>query len=151
MNRRVKIYLLVVALGGALLSGCMGFWGSDRSIATKVEITQDWTGIPIEPAINAKYRQQYISLEIPNIKWDAKFDAIYLEDGTTLMPELELVDEHGNVQRLRLSGRVRKNSVQAVFRPVEDFEKGRNFTMVRIRSDVPFRCNEMMWVDYDPK
>ena len=96
------------------------------------------------------------TFQIADIDWDSKFDGgIHLNDGTVLRLEVELVDEAGTIQPLRLSGFSKQGStIRADYSPMRDtkgFVEGRKFTQVRIRSDIPFDCMQVVWIDYDPK
>ncbi|HMT08038.1 MAG TPA: hypothetical protein PKA82_08540 [Pyrinomonadaceae bacterium] len=118
-------------------------------------VADGWTEIDIKPAVRAENRSQNITVSISNIEWGAKHDGlIHLNDGTSLGPELELVDEGGLVQPLVLSGFTQKYGIDANYRAAKDtlgFSENRKFVKLRIRSSQPFVADKIVWKDYNPK
>ena len=123
--------------------------------AKNVNIAGEWTEIDIKPAIQAEYRSQSIAVTIANIDWGAKHDGlIHLVDGTSLGPELALVDESGMIQPLTLSEFTQKYGIAANYRAAKDtlgFAENRKFVKLRIRSSQPFSADRIVWKDYNPK
>lgn len=158
--KSLKLTIITLAVLGAVIS--VGYVAliiyininSEISLAKDIAVTSDWTEITIKPAISAEYRHQSINLITPNIDSNSKFDGIHLQDGTVLRPELELIDEKGSIQPLALSGFTRKYDLAANYGAAEGtlgFSKSRKFVTLRIKSDFPFACKSISWVDYDPK
>ena len=106
---------------------------------------------------------------------------ITLRNGTVIEPEIELYDEYGGKFEMHHSGFVRKNYDDIVFSPgrptdnkpesrgsgfmvtddgdivyspskeVTKLFSDRTYTKLRIRSDIPFTCNQVYWRDCNPK
>ena len=81
------IFLLACLwLIGPILFGAV--WGGSKTLARNSPVTAEWTEVTIDPAINAEYRSQSVSLNIKDIDWNSKLDGIHLMNGEILHPEL---------------------------------------------------------------
>ena len=133
-------------------------WPKDRTIAKNVLITPDWLEITIDPAVKPVKRAQYINVRIKDFKVDRRargFD-IKLADGTVVEPDVELYDEFGNKFEFHHSGFVMKTYDDIAFTPgprkqFMTLPSDRKYTKLRIRGDIPFSCDQIYWLDYNPK
>jgi hypothetical protein len=129
-------------------------WPSDRPIAKDVRVSQEWIEIQIDPPLKPSHRSQSVNLRIAEFQHDhnsnSSFD-IRLPDGSVIAPEIELYEEDGNRFAMRHGGFSSKIYEDIVFRLSHDLPADRSFTKVRIRSEVPFACEQIYWRDYDPK
>ncbi len=152
MNWPIKIGVTVLGIAGLLFACYIGLiiyinWPNDRILAKNIEITTEWIEITIEPAVKPENRSQSVNLRIKDLK---------LPDGKLLSPEIELYDDSGNKVEFFHSGSVTKYFVDEVFRARYqnqsiDLPADRRYTKMRIRSDIPFSCDQIYWRDYDPK
>ncbi|MEO5858063.1 MAG: hypothetical protein ABIR33_03850 [Pyrinomonadaceae bacterium] len=122
-------------------------------IAENIHVTSEWTDITVDPALKAKHRSQSLNLRIADFDMGSSpnVSEIKLPDGTIVRPEIEIYDEAGQRLAMRHSGFGRKYFDAVVFRPVESLAPARRYSKIRIRSDVPFTCQGIYWIDYDPK
>lgn len=162
---RVKMKKIVIAgtvvLGTVLLllAGLAGyFWfvilgDGNQSIARNVSVTNEWTEIKIDPPVRPRYRHQSIELRPVDFSVDrgSKDFKITLPDGTVIEPEIEIYDESGNVFTTRHTGFTMKSEGYATFSPKPNLPTDRKYTRLKVRSNVPFVCDHMIWIDYDPK
>lgn len=128
-------------------------WPGDRLLAKNVRISQEWTEITVAPSLSTSHRSQSIRLRIANFESDSNSNsfAIRLPDGSVIAPEIELYDEAGNRFELRHSGFSSKYYEAVVFSPAAKLPTDREYTKLKIRSAVAFTCDEINWLDYDPK
>lgn len=159
--RALKVALIVFAILGILIIAGFGTFiiiiniPNDQTLARNVKVSYDWTEIDARSQFSAHNQVQHLCIRTPGIDWGSQdFNGVKLKDGTVLHPEIEIVDEQGKVQPLLLSGFVSKFYVDAEYSPVKGtgaFYKGRQFSKIRIRSDIPFDCDVIYWSDYDPE
>jgi hypothetical protein len=127
---------------------------NDRTIAKSVDVTQEWTEVAIDPVVTPAKRVQEINLRIKDFREDRNsntFD-VRLPNGTVISPEIELYDEGGTKFEFHHSGFVMKTYDDVVFSPgVSALPADRRYTRMRIRSSVPFSCDQIYWRDYNPK
>jgi hypothetical protein len=164
MTEYTKVGIAILAITGLVVAAIvLGFLGlfawvdwDDQTIARNVRVTSEWQEIVIDPPVSAHDRDQFIMVSAENIDFHAhNFDGVYRTDGTVLHPEIELVDEQGVTQSLRLGGLGQGHfGVDAEFRASENtdgFRRNRKFVTLRIRSDVQFDCWQIEWADYNPE
>ena len=101
--------------------------------------------------VRATRTYQGILLELPaDADWGTAWD-IRLADSRAAIPEVELIDDRGNVfamsQPFNLGGSGRYRGFSAD-RPLP---RDRAYTAVRIRSGVPFSTPSVQWRCWDPK
>ena len=149
--------LLVVGIAGYFFFVIFG--NSDQTLARNLAVTNEWNEVKIDPPVKPAYRHQAIYLRLVNFKIDraAKGFEIRLPDGTVVEPEVEIYAEHGNMFKLHKSGFAmgRDDYVEFAFGAKENnymsLPTNRTYTQLRIRSDVPFICERINWIDYAPK
>ena len=115
---------------------------SYRVIARNVLISADWLDIFPRPPLKAKHDVQHVYLAIEGYKHDVddNLRPITLTDGTELDPEIQVLDEYGQVYNLR--------GLTVVGTWVgfsADFPRDRVYTAVKIRGNKPFRCSKVYW------
>ena len=152
MKWPIKIGVTVLGIAGLLFICYLGLiayinWPNDRILAKNIGVTTEWIELAIEPPVKAENRSQSINLRITDLK---------LPDGKLLSPEIELYDDLGGKVDFFHSGSVTKNYVDEVFRAGYknqsiNLPADRRYTKMRIRSSIPFSCDQIYWSDYDPK
>ena len=133
-------------------------WPDDKTIVKKLQVTKEWTEVAIDPSVKPTKQSQYIKLRINDFKVDRSSNSfdIILPDGTIIEPEIELHDEFGNKFEFHHSGFAMKTYDDIVFTPgplkqLMELPADRQYTKLRIRSDVPFLCDQIYWRDYNLK
>ena len=130
------------------------FGNADRTIARNLSVTNEWTEVSIDPPVKPSYDHQAIYLRPVGFKVDlaVKGNEIRLPDGTVVEPEVEVYDENGKAFRMHKSGfaMAREDYVEFWPEPTWTLPKNRKYSSVRIRSDVPFVCESVSWIDYSP-
>lgn len=127
-----------------------------REIAEDFEILSEWKEITLRPAIEAKKARQLIYIFIEGYRTNLldyvnepdKFSQIdvskvILPDGTILKPQVQLVDEAGEIHDLKFSWR----PYAAGFS--KELPKGRRYVRLRLCSDKPFKSYRISWLDTD--
>ena len=125
----------------------------DREVAGSVTTSSEWVEItPKEPLRSQRQIQQIILYLKKPIKKDENSWKIVLADGSVVMPEVQLVDQHGNkfdlldpqfIDPAALPGYIVRGF------GIQDLPKGRVYTKVRIRSDKPFQISKVVWRCYN--
>lgn len=145
----LKVVFIVL---GALLLLFLAYWAlvfywlatkqSYREIARDVLISTDWLDIQPGPPLKVKHDVQHVYLAIEGYKHDLEdpLIPITLEDGTTLNPEIQVIDEDGRVYKLKGLAIV---GTLVGFRA--KFPRDGVYTRVMIRGDKPFRCSNVYW------
>ena len=128
-----------------------------QTIAENVHVTSEWIQIKPEKALEPMKLGQTVELLIKDYEHDIHkddFGNIQLKDGTFIKPEVEIIDENGKVYQLE---DVSRHGNLIGFRPNEEihgtfsFPKNVTYKAIRIRSDKPFLCKQIIWYDYDLK
>lgn len=130
---------------------------TSQTLAENIQISSEPTEITLEKPLKGKKLVQQIALSIEGYKpkiTDQGF-VIKLTDGTIVNPQIEVVDENGNVYPLEKNGRTFTGNgdlVDVRFGGIDGMSVPGNlaYKTVRISSDKPFRCN-IYWKDYDLK
>lgn len=164
MKKALIIVLVCFSLTAIFVFGSYAFLAysvkamhKKQTIAEDAQITSDWQEITPEQPLKSTKQVQKIMLSIEGFENDLEkpdFENIKLADGTTISPEIQIVDENGKVYQLKHSAKL-GNDVG--FSPIEkvdgnhQFPKNVSFKTVKIRSDKPFRCEKIYWYDYDLK
>ena len=147
-----------------LLLGLVGYFyfvifgNADQRLAKNLNVTSEWTEIKIDPPVEPEYRHQAIYLRPVGFVVDrgAKDFKIRLPEGAVVEPEVEIYDEHNNVFHLHKSGFTmgRNDYVDFTLGTSSNnymtFPTNRTYVYLRIRSDIPFVCDEILWIDYSP-
>jgi len=107
--------------------------------------------------VKPTYNSQAIYLRPVDFKVDRNANGfeIRLPDGTVVEPEVEIYDEHGKMFQMNIAGFAMgwnddvEFSHEAKDNNYMALPKNMIYTSLRIRSDVPFICERIMWIDYD--
>ena len=149
MSFTVKTLLVLVgSLGavGLLIYGYVTYWFATkqiwRELAQDVLISSDWLEISPRPNLKARHHVQYVYLAIEGYDPDrfAPLGPITLPDGTELNPEVQVLDDYGQVYSLKGLSRIGSLVGFGASFPQERF-----YTAVRIRGDKSFRCSKVYW------
>jgi hypothetical protein len=146
MLRIISIVLGVVSLILMAYLGLVFSWlatrQSYRKIARNVSISTDWLSISPRPPLKVKHHVQHVYLAIEGYQYDlaTPLRPVMLTDGTELNPEIQVLDEYGQVYNLTgLAGEGNLLGFSA------RFPRDRFYTEVKIRGDKPFRCSSVYW------
>lgn len=158
------VALLVAAgyVGYRLLSGGRAVYNElpdKRELKGAVEIGNEWIEIKPDPPLESSQQFQYVGLKLSGVKdWDEKDKRkILLDDGSSVLIEVELSDERGNTYSLvpnRIGQYVEfgkdKSDVPLSAPPSTepDFPQDRVYTKVRTRSERTIKCEEIIWGAY---
>jgi len=125
----------------------------DRPIAENIKVTQGWTELRLDHPLTFKYRSQTLMLRIKDFTLDrgSNMKEITLPDGTNIDPEIEIVDDGSNAVKMDHSWYTLKYFDGVDFGPSDAILRGKTYSVIKIRSDVPFYCEGIYWVYYDPK
>jgi hypothetical protein len=132
----------------------------NREVSRNVFISSEWTEIIANPPLEILKRFQRIYLEIECEQTENQGENIwYLEDGTVINPQVQLVDEFGNYYDLEggnASGHYRNEDVLVASKLGFSYRLGklptdRKYTKIRVRNDQPFVCSKITWLNYEMK
>lgn len=154
----IKIVLLVVGVAALLiLVFCAMVWYSFktrqvfRKLGENVSITPEWIEIVPTPPIRVRKRVQSVNIYVDGASLSlecAYQNKIRLPDGSTVLPEVEIVDESGSAYQMRPSG-LFSNGLG--YKPETSLAHNRRYTRVRIRSDQAFNASDVFWEDMNLK
>jgi len=160
MTKKNKVVISLGAMSGLVILLILGYialiiyvnWPASP-VAENIAVGPEWVEIAIEPGLGAKHRSQTLNLRIENFAIDSnqKISEIRLVDGTVITPEIEIYDDEGQKLTTRHIGFGRKHFDAVVFRPDGDLNADKRYPKIRIRSAVPFMCEGIHWIDYNPK
>ena len=124
---------------------------SDRDIAGATAITSQWLDIKAEPIVKPAGKSSLLILELEG-DYTPDFQAHMLRfpDGALGMPEVQLVDEQGNVFPLHFlmvhhRDRTGSNIMGGAGFGSPDLPTDRGYSKVRVRSDKPMKCSKIFW------
>jgi len=129
----------------------------DIEIYSSVTISNSWFEInPQKPLKAERQVNQVILWFAEHQKTSLKGGGIIRQDGVAFIPEVELLDEQGNIYKLDISGldetgiayswRGQNNGPHRVSLPSE-----RLFVKVRIKSSHPINISSIVWRNYNPQ
>jgi hypothetical protein len=129
-------------------------------VGENILITSDWTEILPQQPLKIKKRFQRISMRIlceQNL--DQEENIWFLEDGTVINPQVEIVDEFGNTYELEggQAGVIPKNSEIIVASSLGfscksgGLPENRTYTKIRVRNNQTFLCPKIIWLNYEMK
>ncbi len=121
----------------------------ERDVANNLSISSDWVEItPLIP-LTATKRVQYLIIIVDGYHrgLEDTRKAIVLSDGTTITPEVELLDANGKVYNLCLALFLSSGVGYTAGSLPQDV----SFTRIRIRSLKPFRSSKIIWENLNPK
>jgi len=164
MKTAVIVILSVILLVGLFIGGFYAFFmyslknmHKQQTVAENVQVTTEWTEITSEQLLEPTKQVQKVQLLIEGYKHDIHkndFENITLSDGKKIKPEIEIIDEAGKTYKLKDSERLGNLigfSVDEKFHDSHSFPNDVKYKTIRIRSNVPFQCEKIIWYDYDLK
>jgi hypothetical protein len=145
--------LLVVVFAGLLLYRRMGPLPTltDRDIAGATAITAQWLDIKPEPVLKPSSKTSLVILELEgDYTPDFQAQMLRFPDGSLGMPEVQLIDEQGNIFSLHFlmvhhRDRTGSNIMGGAGFGSPDLPTDRSYNHVRIRSDKPIKCSKIIW------
>lgn len=119
-------------------------------VSKNLSVSNQWTDLPCQKPPKRRGNEQHIYLKIPEYEfdWSRKTFDIQLPDGTVVRPEMEVVDELGNVYAA-MDGTRMGNLVGFTVKinraTGKKLSVDQQNVIVKIRSFVPFECSELGW------
>jgi hypothetical protein len=124
---------------------------SDRDIAGPTAITSQWLEIKPAPLLKPSGKTSLVILELEgDYTADLQSQMLRFPDGALGMPEVQLVDEQGNVLPLHFlmvhhRDRTGSNFIGGAGFGRSDLPADRSYAKVRVRSDKPMKCSKVIW------
>jgi hypothetical protein len=146
---RRNIYYIALLLLVSFVTACKQRVAGALLSNAPTSINEQWTSIALSQPAVAKWDVQLIYLTVrPEFRPSFAPLGMQLEDGSVIVPEVELISGSGQGQRFRLAGLI--NGEQLVFRNDQIARKS-TFSEVRIRSSKPIVCSQINWMSYMPQ
>jgi hypothetical protein len=127
----------------------------DQEISGPRVLSDEWLEIvPDKPLRPERIVQQIIIYVDKPVTMDRDSWDLVLPDGSRVSPEVELVDEDGNIYELTVPSAVENpNSNEAFQRGfgLRGLPKDKVYRAVRIKSAKPVRVLKIVWRCYDPR
>lgn len=127
----------------------------DREISGPIVISPDWVEIAPKNPLRAELVVQQVVIYVQRpIKESRDSWELILPDGSKVIPEVQLIDEQGNVYDLtEPSGTQNPHSVEAFQRGFSNrtLPKDKVYKSVRVRSAKPVSVLKVVWRCYDPR
>jgi len=145
--------LCVVVVASLLLYRRMGPLPTltDRDVAGSTAITSQWREITPVPALKPSGKTSLLILELDgDYTPDLQAQMLRFPDGTLGMPDVQLVDQEGNVFPLNFlmvhhRDRTGSNVMGGAGFGAPDLPIDRSYGKVRVRSDKPMKCSKIIW------
>jgi hypothetical protein len=124
---------------------------SDRDIVGSTAITSQWLDIKAAPELKPSGKSSLVILELEgDYTPDFQAQMLRFPDGALGMPEVQLVDEQGNVFPLHFlmvhhRNRTGSNVMGGAGFGSPELPTDRGYSKVRIRSDKPMKCSKIIW------
>ena len=124
---------------------------TDLDIAGSTAITSKWLEITPVPALKPSGKTSLVILELEgDYTPDFQAQMLRFPDGTMGMPEVQLVDQQGNVFPLHFlmvhhRDRTGSNVMGGAGFGAPDLPSDRSYGKVRVRSDKPIKCLKIIW------
>jgi hypothetical protein len=149
----VIVALCIVLVVALLLYRRMGPLptSTDRDIAGSTAITSQWLEITPAPQLQPSGKTSFLILEVEgDYTPDFQAQMLRFPDGSLGMPEVQLVDQQGNVFPLHFlmvhhRDRTGSNVMGGAGFGSPDLPTDRSYAKVRVRSDKPMQCSKMIW------
>jgi hypothetical protein len=166
ITKKAVIFALA-PVGFILTRFIVGRLSTSREIADNLLISSGWTIIkpPTPLKINRRFQRISLSLEDCRHNVSTNEENLLFSDGTIINPPkditVEILDEDGTEYRLESGGygvndfdsstetfAVRSMSFK---KKANDLPKNKSYVEVRIRSNKPFHCPRVSWINYNLK
>ena len=124
---------------------------TDRDIADSTAITSQWLEIKPTPLLKPSGKTSLVILELEgDYTPDFQSQMLRFPDGALGMPDVQLVDEQGNVFPLHFlmvhhRDRTGSNVMGGAGFGTPDLPADRSYSEVRVRSDKPMKCSKVIW------
>ena len=124
---------------------------SDRDIVGSTAITSQWLDIKAAPVLKPSGKSSLVILELEgDYTPDFQAQMLRFPDGALGMPEVQLVDEQGNVFPLHFMmvhhrDRTGSNVMGGAGFGSTDLPTDRGYSQVRVRSPKPMKCSKIIW------
>lgn len=124
---------------------------TDRDVAGSMAIASPWLEITPAPALKPSGKASLLILELDgDYTPDFQAQMLRFPDGTLGMPEVQLVDQQGNVFPLHFlmvhhRDRTGSNVMGGAGFGAPDLPTDRSYGKVRVRSDKPMKCSKIIW------
>ena len=124
---------------------------TDRDIAGATTITSEWLEIKPDPALKASSKMSLVILELEgDYAPDFGSQKLRYPDGTLGVPDVQLIDEQGNVFPLHFlmvhhRDRSGSNAIGGAGFGASDLPGDRSYSKLRIRSDKTMKCSKIIW------
>lgn len=154
-----KLLIAIVVLCGVpfLLAGIWALslltLNSEQNVSGQMTLTPEWVSItPPKPLRPAKQSQEIVLDVDPAeglVRDNSNLKQIRLASGTVVRPEVQIVDQHGNVftadwvVRYPTPSRY-EHGVSVQFNE-PDLPQDRDYTEVRVKSDKPLKLFRIVW------
>jgi hypothetical protein len=170
MNRNL---ITVRILCGILLGGAVGVFFLlkyllqlpmyvDREIAADVSIEKDWIEFTPKSTMKINRRHQAVTLFVDRAMAKREPSGLILRDGTQIEPEVQIADINGNWYVLEGGSYTLGDGndpetgdryIKSASFKARDPELPANteFKTIRIRSETPFKCDKVIWRNYNLK
>ena len=155
MKLTLKILLIIIVIVAVAILWVIvstSYWfatkQSDREVATGVNVSTDWLEITPRPPLKATKQVQHLIILVDGYSrsLDDTRNRLPLPDGTLADPEVEVVDESGNVYQLHPSLLVSAGvGYTGHYAQRSSLPQNKSFIKIRIRSDKPFRASKIIW------
>jgi len=142
----VGLGCLLIMFGGVIAYIFYNAKTAEQIVATNVAVSSEWFEITPDSAMKPKKQVQEVVFVIDGYKSDFsdKTFQIKLPDGTIVNPDVQILDEFGNVYELKHSGFL-NNDINYTPKNSLGFLEDRNYSKIRIRSDKPFQISKVIW------
>jgi hypothetical protein len=124
----------------------------DQEVSGPIIITTDWTEIKPKKSLRVVRQIQMLVLDLDRtLSVERDGWGIVLPDGSTVTPEVQLIDEDGKIYVLNHPGSWWNPSTGETHREffAPDLPKSKIYPTVRIRSAKPIHCNKIFWRNYN--
>lgn len=124
---------------------------TDRDIAGATAITSEWLEIKPDPMLKVSSKTPFVILELEgDYAPDFAAQKLRYPDGTFAAPELQLIDEQGNVFPLHFlmvhhRDRTGSNAMGGAGFGSSDLPRDRSYVQLRIRSEKPMKVSKIIW------
>jgi len=124
---------------------------TDRNIAGETAITSAWLEIKADPGLMVSSKMPLVILELEgDYAPDFGLQKLRYPDGTLGAPDVQLIDDQGNVFPLHFlmvhhRDRSGSNAMGGAGFGSLDLPRDRKFGKLRIRSEKPMKCYKIIW------
>lgn len=154
-SKSALIFGICLAMVGLAVAGLLSFktfalTPVQQDVALNFTVTPEWQEIVPEIPLTVNRDRQTVYLvidgfnrEIGDPEWNIK-----LPDGAIAKPEVQVVDDAGNIYELTGRSWAGSSAGFSIGKPmgiVSDLPLFRTYPKIRIRSNVGFTCSKIIW------